>query len=119
MKDADIGISCNKSGPFSDLQFSTKVLDYLSQGLPVVAARAKTMVRYIPEDTVFYFEPGNAEDLAEKIIGLWRHPDLVRRKMEHAKILFPRYTWQSEKSRLVDFYRARLTPRLKKARERT
>jgi glycosyltransferase involved in cell wall biosynthesis len=104
MKDADIGISCNQGGPFGDLQFSVKIIDYLSQGLPVVTSRTKTLARYVPGDTVFYFEPENAEDMAEKIIFLWNHPDIVRQKMENAKKLFPRYTWQSEKSKLVQFY---------------
>jgi len=104
MKDADIGISCQQSGPFGDLQFSAKVLDYLSQGLPVVSSRTKTLARYIPEDTVFYFQPGNAKDMAEKIVFLWNHPDIVKRKMENAKKLFPLYTWQHEKPKFIEFY---------------
>jgi glycosyltransferase involved in cell wall biosynthesis len=104
MKDADIGISCQQGGSFGDLQFSAKVLDYLSQGLPVVSSRTKTLAKYIPEDTVFYYEPENAEDMAEKIIFLWNHPDIVKRKMENAKKLFPLYTWQHEKPKLIQFY---------------
>lgn len=104
MKDADIGISCQQGGPFGDLQFSAKVLDYLSQGLPVVSSWTKTLARYIPEDTVFYFEPENAGDMAEKIVFLWNHPDIVKRKMENAKKLFPLYTWQNEKPKLIRFY---------------
>lgn len=105
MIDADIGISCNQGGPFGDLQFSAKIIDYLSQGLAVVASRTKTLARYIPEDSVFYYEPGNAEDMARQIIFLWNHPDIVKQKMENAKKLFPSYTWQREKSKLVQFYR--------------
>jgi glycosyltransferase involved in cell wall biosynthesis len=105
MKGADIGISCQQGGPFGDLQFSSKVIDYLSQGLPVVSSRTTTLARYIPEDTVFYFEPENAEDMAEKVIFLWNHPDVVKRKMENAKKLFPLYTWQKEKTKLIQFYR--------------
>ena len=108
MKEADIGISCQQSGPFGDLQFSGKVIDYLSQGLPVVSSRTKTLARYIREETVFYFEPENAEDMAEKTIFLWNNPDIVRCKMENAKKLFPLYTWQSEKSKFIQFYRENL-----------
>ena len=105
MNDADIGISCSQAGPFGDLQFSLKVLDYLSQGLPVVCSRTKTLARYIPEDAVFYFEPDDAEDMAEKVIFMWNHPDVVKRKMENAKKLFPLCTWQKEKTKLIQFYR--------------
>ena len=105
MSDVDIGISCNQGGSFGDLQFSVKVIDYLSQGLPVVASRTRTLERYIPEDTIFYFEPENADDMAEQIIFLWNNPDIVKQKMENAKKLFPQFTWQHEKSKLISFYR--------------
>ncbi|MDD8015901.1 MAG: glycosyltransferase family 4 protein [Acidobacteriota bacterium] len=105
MNEADIGISCHQDGPFGDLQFSVKIIDYLTQGLPVVSSRTKTLERYVPADAVFYFDPDDAEDMAEKIIFLWNHPDIVKQKMENAKKLFPRFTWQSEKSGLIDFYR--------------
>jgi len=110
MNDVDIGISCNQGGPFGDLQFSAKMIDYLSQGLPVVASRTRTSIRYISEDIVFYFDPENAEDMARQIVFLWNHPDIVKQKMENAKKLFPRYTWQQEKSRLVQFYQGVLPP---------
>jgi glycosyltransferase involved in cell wall biosynthesis len=105
MKTADIGVSCQQAGPFGDLQFSAKVIDYLSQGLPVVCSRTKTLARYIPEEAVFYYEPENPEDMAEKVVFLWNNPEVVRRKLEKAKKLFPLYTWQNEKSRIVQFYK--------------
>lgn len=113
MKDADIGIACHQAGSFGDLQFSAKILDYLSQGLPVVSSRTKTVSRYIPEESVFYFEPENAKDMAAQILFLWSHPNIVKRKMENAKKLFPKYTWQNEKHKLVQFYQGILQqPRL-------
>jgi len=104
MEDADVGISSNQGGQFGDLQFCAKILDYLTQGLPVISSRTKTISRYIPEDTLFYFEPENAEDMAKQIIEIWKRPDLVRRKMEQARKLFPLYTWQIEKYKLIHFY---------------
>ncbi len=104
MEDADVGISCHQGGLFGDLQFCTKILDYLTQGLPVVSSRTKTIKRYIPEDAVFYFEPENAQDMAKQIIEIWNNPDLVRDKMEYAKRLLNLYTWQKEKYKLVNFY---------------
>jgi len=104
MEDSDVGISCHRGGLFGDLQFTCKILDYLTQGLPVVSSRTKTLMRYIPEEAVFYFEPENAEDMAKQIIKIWNRPDLVKGKMASAKKLFPRYTWQKEKYKLINFY---------------
>lgn len=105
MKDIDVGISCHKGDLFGDLQLTSKILDYLTQGLPVVSSRTKTIMRYIPEEAIFYFKPENAEDMAEQIIKIWNRPDLVKRKMAKARKLFPRYTWQKEKYQLINFYK--------------
>ena len=104
MEDVDVGISSHQGGVFGDLYFATKILDYLTQGLPVVCSKTKTIIEYIPEDAIFYFEPENAKDMAEKIIQIWNEPDLVRRKLENAKRLLRRYIWQGEKYKLINFY---------------
>jgi len=104
MKDNDIGISCHQGGLFGDLQFTGKILDYLTQGLAVISSRTRTLVRYIPEEAVFYFDPESAEDMAKKIIKMWNSPDLVRKKMKYAKKLLPHYTWQKERYKLISFY---------------
>lgn len=104
MEDADVGISAHQGGAFGDLYFSTKILEYLTQGLPVISSRTKTILRYIPEDTVFYFEPENAEDMAKQIIQIWSEPDLVRKKMKNAKRLLHKYIWETEKYKLINFY---------------
>jgi glycosyltransferase involved in cell wall biosynthesis len=105
MADADIGVSTRQAGVFGDLCFSTKILEYLSQGLPVVSSRTETMVRYIPEDTVFYFDPGNSEDMAHQIVRMWTEPTLAQQSLTRARDLLSRYAWDIEKARLAGFYR--------------
>ena len=104
MRHADIGISCHRAGVFGDLYFSTKILEYLSQGLPVVTARTYTINRYLPDNSVFYFEPGNHLSLAAEIRNMWNNPDEVMDRLEHARRLLSKLSWQAEKSRFWDFY---------------
>jgi len=104
MKDADIGISTHQGGVFGDLYFATKVLDYLTQGLPVICSRTDTMLLYIPEKALFYFKPGDAEDMAKQVLKIWNNPQLVSKKMKFAKKFTNQYTWQNEKQKFVHFY---------------
>jgi glycosyltransferase involved in cell wall biosynthesis len=104
MADADIGVSTHEAGVFGALYFSNKILEYISQGLPVVCSRTETLVRYIPEDSIFYFEPGSSEDMAAQILRLWSEPALALRSVANGRALIPRYTWETEKNRLSAFY---------------
>jgi len=105
MQKADVGISSHKAGIFGDLYFSTKILEYMTQGLPVICSRTHTIEKYVPESAVFYFEPGNYEDMARQIVTVSRDHHLVAEKTEAAMRLVPMLSWGSEKKKLVSFYR--------------
>ncbi len=104
MADADIGISTHAGGIFGALYFSNKILEYMSQGLPVIASRTETLVRYIPEDAIFYFEPGSSEDMAAKILHVWNDRGAAIRRIAAGRTLISSYTWELEKSKLTAFY---------------
>lgn len=106
---ADVGISTHKESEFGNLYFSNKLVEYLTQGLPVVASRTRTVVKYLPEDTVFYFEPENFEHCAQQLIIVWRNHNLVKEKLRNSKKILHRLNWQTEKERLVSIYMKLLT----------
>ena len=109
MSRADVGISTHKKSEFGNLYFSNKLVEYLTQGLPVVASRTRTVVKYLPEDTVFYFEPENFEHCAQQLIIVWRNHNLVKEKLRNSKKILHRLNWQTEKERLVSIYMKLLT----------
>ncbi len=104
MRKADVGISCHRAGVFGDLYFSTKIVEYLSQGLPVVTSRTHTINRYLPDDCLFYFEPGNDRALAETIRFMWNNPAEVLRRLKKGRALLSQLLWQAEKTKLLEFY---------------
>lgn len=104
MRKADVGISCQRGSVFGDLCFSTKIVEYLTQGLPVLTPQTYTVRKYLPADSVFYFEPGNDAALADAIRFMWGNPGEVLRRLSRATQLLPRLSWQVEKEKLLDFY---------------
>jgi glycosyltransferase involved in cell wall biosynthesis len=104
MRKADVGISCHRAGIFGDLYFSTKIVEYLSQGLPVVSPRTCTIRKYLPEDCLFYFEPGNEVSLAEAIRLVWHNPAEVFKRLAESRKSLARLSWQAEKDRFLGFY---------------
>src|SRR3989442_1695304 len=104
MRKADVGISCHRAGIFGDLQFPTKIVEYLTQGLPVLSPRTHTISQYLSDDCLFYFEPGSDAALAENLRFMWHHPGEVLRRLTKARDLLPRFSWQAEKSKFLSFY---------------
>jgi glycosyltransferase involved in cell wall biosynthesis len=105
MADADVGISTHQASAFGDLYFSNKLLEFLSQGLPVVTSKTKTVARYLPDDVVFFFEPENPDQCAQQLISIWNNPNLVIQKLEKARTLAQRLNWQEERKNLIGFYK--------------
>src|SRR5439155_19075371 len=101
MRDADVGISCHRAGIFGDLYFSTKIVEYLTQGLPVLSPRTYTIGKYFPDDCLFYFEPGSDAALAENLRFMWNNPAEVLRRLTQARQLLPRLSWQAEKTKFL------------------
>jgi glycosyltransferase involved in cell wall biosynthesis len=104
MRKADVGISCHRGGIFGDLYFSTKIVEYLTQGLPVLSPRTRTISKYLPGDRLFYYEAGNDAALADTLRFMWCNPAEVLRRLTQARELLPYLSWQAEKDKFVSFY---------------
>ena len=104
MQKADVGISCHRAGIFGDLYFSTKIVEYLTQGLPAVSPRTYTVGKYLPDDCVFYFEPGSDAALANTLRFMWHNPDEVLTRLARARQVIARLSWQAEKTEFLSFY---------------
>jgi glycosyltransferase involved in cell wall biosynthesis len=104
MQKADVGISCHRAGIFGDLYFSTKIVEYVTQGLPVVSPRTYTVEKYLSADCLFYFEPGDDVALADTLRAMWRDPSEVLTRLSRARQLVPRLSWQAEKVEFQSFY---------------
>lgn len=65
---ADLGIVPKRANSFGNEAYSTKILEFMSQGIPVVVARTKIDTFYFDESTVKFFESGNAEAMAEAML---------------------------------------------------
>ncbi|MGB8818782.1 MAG: glycosyltransferase family 4 protein [Rhizobiaceae bacterium] len=78
-----------------DFYFSPlKVFEYLAAGRPIVASRIGQIAEVIKhEDTGILTPPGNAEALAEAVLGLMADPPLMRRLSEAAALEGARHSW--------------------------
>jgi glycosyltransferase involved in cell wall biosynthesis len=71
---AAIGLVPNRASSATHLMLPVKLLEYAKLGVPVVAARLRTIEHYFDDSAVCYFEPGDPVALADALEDLYRNP---------------------------------------------
>jgi glycosyltransferase involved in cell wall biosynthesis len=84
IRGADIGLVPYLKDEFMNLALSTKTFEYATTGLPVVASRLSSIASHFDDQSIQFFEPGNAADMADKIHELSVSPDRRRSMVQHA-----------------------------------
>jgi glycosyltransferase involved in cell wall biosynthesis len=102
---ADVGIVPILYDDFTKYMLPVKLLEYVALGIPVVSSRTETIEAYFDDSMVQYCKPGDADDLAEKILDLHRNPDMRERLRTNADRFNRGYSWEQQKQlyyRLID-----------------
>jgi glycosyltransferase involved in cell wall biosynthesis len=105
---ADIGIVPVKKNPYSNLVHTNKMYEYIALDRPVIASRLDSVTSYFSEDSILYFESGNAEDLADKIFHLFAHPEEIEARMSRIREVYDTYRWDREQQKYLGVYRSLL-----------
>ncbi len=84
---------------------STKLLEYVHLGIPVIAPRIPTYLRYFPDGCATYFTPGDTGDAA-RAIGRFRAMSAEARvaQARAAQQAIAGLTWPAEAARLHAIY---------------
>jgi glycosyltransferase involved in cell wall biosynthesis len=86
---ADVGVVPKRADSFGNEAYSTKIMEFMSQGVPVVASRTKIDSHYFSDDEVCFFPSGDSVAMAEAI---WKvesdkeyRDSLIRRGLNYAE----------------------------------
>lgn len=99
---SDLGVVPYLSDPFMDLALSTKIFEYVSMGMPVVAARLDSIREIFGEGSIKYFRPGDAADMAVKIAEFCGRPAERRSYAEKAKSAYSAVSWPVMSERYLE-----------------
>ncbi len=105
MSAASVGVVPKRADGFGNEAFSTKILEFMASGVPVIVARTRIDAHYFNDDLVNFFEPGDAECLARVMWNVYAHPDEQAVKTRAAFDFANTLSWQARQvdyERLVD-----------------
>jgi glycosyltransferase involved in cell wall biosynthesis len=105
MEHADLGVVPKRKDSFGDEAFSTKTLEFMAMGLPVLVSDTRVDRYYFDEGVVRFFRGGDADDLAKNMLDLIRDGG-ARESLRQAGLKFvERNSWNKKKFeylRLID-----------------
>ncbi len=97
----DVGVIPNRRNAFTHINTPTRIFEYLARGKPAIAPRTAGIQDYFDEDSLFFFEAGNAGELAQKIEFVASHPGETLNITERGQQVYKKNTWKQEEQTLV------------------
>jgi glycosyltransferase involved in cell wall biosynthesis len=97
MANADIGVIPKKNDDFGGEAFSTKTLEFMSLGVPIILSRTRIDRFYFSEDVVKFFEPGSSNELAAAMLEMVRDKALRERLAAKGQEFARKNSWETKK----------------------
>ncbi len=103
MATADLAIEPKRTNSgFSNEALSTKIMEFMCLGVPVIACRTRIHGYYYDDSIIQYYENDDETQLAANILLLRNHPALRAKLVENAKEYVQRNTWDACKREYLD-----------------
>ena len=105
LETAHLGIVPKRKDDFGNEAFSTKILEFMAMGVPVIVSDTKVDRYYFNNSLVRFFRGEDEQDLAHSMLDLIRHPEKRQTLVERAAGFVANNDWalgKEEYFRLVD-----------------
>lgn len=105
MAAADLGVVPKRADSFGNEAYSTKIMEFMSVGVPVIISSTKIDRFYFNDSVVKFFESGNVDELAVGMVELLENQTLRKEMIANASEYVLKNSWESRKQdylRLVD-----------------
>jgi glycosyltransferase involved in cell wall biosynthesis len=101
IRHCDLGVVPNRESAFTNLNFPTRIFEYLALGRPVIAPSTKGIRDYFDDGELLMFSPGDVENLSQQILRVAQSPREVQQIVDRGREVYRGFVWQQEKSRFL------------------
>lgn len=98
MANADLGVVPKRADSFGNEAYSTKIMEFMSLGVPVVISRTKIDSYYFDDNVVRFFESGNEEALAQAMLEAIEKKEVRQKLITNAYTYVARNSWETKRA---------------------
>jgi len=98
----DVGLIPNKLSTFTNLNFPTRIFEFICMKKPVIVPRTQGILDYFSEDSLFFFQAGDADSLAERILDIYSNWEKNREVLDKGYAVYDQYRWGLQSKYYVD-----------------
>jgi len=99
---ADLGVVPKLADAFGNEAYSTKIMEFMSQGVPVVASRTKIDSYYFDDDVVHFFKSGDSKAMANAMLDVVSDKKLRESLIERGLEYVVRNGWDQKRREYID-----------------
>jgi glycosyltransferase involved in cell wall biosynthesis len=100
--DADLGVVPKRADSFGNEAYSTKIMEFMSQGVPVVVSRTKIDSYYFTDDDVLFFPSGDSDAMADAMCRVVENQTLRDSLINHGLAYVEQNSWTRKKAEYLD-----------------
>ncbi len=105
MADADLGVVPKRADSFGNEAYSTKIMEFMALGVPVVVSSTRVDRFYFDDSVVRFFESGSVDALATAIVEVLQDRGATQARVVRASAYARSNCWETRKQdylKLVD-----------------
>ena len=102
IRECHLGVVPNRRSVFTEINFPTRLFEYLALRRPVIAPATQGIRDYFNDNELLTFEPDNVQDMANKILWVSQNPEGVIGFVERGSQVYRRHLWGQEKIKFIN-----------------
>ncbi|MEO6995122.1 MAG: glycosyltransferase family 4 protein, partial [Lacunisphaera sp.] len=101
IQQTDLGVVPNRHSAFTEINFPTRIFEYLAVRRPVIVPATTGICDYFKRNEIVMFEAGNVDDLASKILWVYENPSAAAEIMARGIQVYQANLWSDQKRRFL------------------
>lgn len=102
MANADVGVVPKRNDPFGGEAFSTKTLEFMSLGVPIILSKTRIDEFYFNASVVRFFKSEDESELAAAMLELYINKNAIENLAENSLKFANSYSWDLNKDNYLN-----------------